>query len=91
MPIYNLIEYSGNYSKTSKFKQYCRDETAIIDANGETVGFNVANAITDSFNFTQKNNVQNRQQSQKKCGYKSAIKIPSNFSGTLKIRFKKKQ
>ena len=51
--MYNLIEYSGNYSKTSEsLWQYCKEIPAIND-NGTIVAFNRANA-TDSFNFKAK-------------------------------------
>ena len=53
MPMYNLIKYSNNYSKTSgSLWQYCKD---IPDVNndGKIVDFNDANA-TDSFNFKTK-------------------------------------
>ena len=37
MPIYNLIEYSDNYSKTSgSLWQYCRDEPVLTDAGAIT-------------------------------------------------------
>ena len=53
MPMYNLIEYSDNYSKTSgSLWQYCKDIPA-VDDNGAIVDFNGANA-TDSFNFKTK-------------------------------------
>ena len=53
MPIYNLIEYSDNYSKTSgSLWKYCKDIPA-VDNNGDIVDFNGANA-TDSFNFKTK-------------------------------------
>ena len=53
MPVYNLIEYSDNYSKTSgSFWQYCKEIPTIND-NGAIVDFNSANA-TDSFNFKTK-------------------------------------
>ena len=49
MLLYNLIEYSGNYSKTSgSLWQYCKDMPA-VNNNGDIVDFNGANA-TDSFN-----------------------------------------
>ena len=49
MPMYNLIEYSNNYSKTSgSLLQYCKDVPAVND-NGNIANFNEANA-TDSFN-----------------------------------------
>ena len=51
MPLYNLTEYSDNYSKTSgSLWQYCKDIPAVNDAR-TIVDFNGANA-TDSFNFT---------------------------------------
>ena len=42
--IYNLIEYSDNYAKTSEsLYQYCRDEPA-LDNNGNNVNFTNHNA-----------------------------------------------
>ena len=53
MPMYNLIEYSDNYSKTSgRLWQYCKDIPA-VNNNGDIIDFNGANA-TDSFNFKTK-------------------------------------
>ena len=53
MPMYNLIEYSDNYSKTSgSLWQYCKEIPAIND-DGDIVDFNGANAI-DSFDFKTK-------------------------------------
>ena len=53
MSMYNLIEYSDNYSKTSgSLWQYCKGITA-VNNNGNIVDFNGANA-TDSFNFRTK-------------------------------------
>ena len=50
MPMYNLIEYSDNYSKTSgRLWQYCKYITA-VNNNGDIVDFNGTNA-TDSSNF----------------------------------------
>ena len=50
MPMYNLVEYSDTYSKTSEsLWQYCKEITAIND-NGDIADFNGANA-TYSFNF----------------------------------------
>ena len=50
MPMYNLIEYSDNYSKTSgSLWQYFKDIPAVND-NGNIVHSDGANA-TDSFNF----------------------------------------
>ena len=51
--MYNLIEYSDNYSKTSwRLWKYCKDIPA-VNNNGNIVDFNCANA-TDSFNFKTK-------------------------------------
>ena len=53
MPMYNSIECSDNYSKTSwNLLQYCKDIPGVIN-NGNIVNFNGANA-TDSFNFKSK-------------------------------------
>ena len=53
MPMYNLIEYSDNYSKTSgSLWQYCKDIRAVNNA-GDIVDFDGANA-TDLFNFKTK-------------------------------------
>ena len=53
MPMYNLIEYSDNYSKTSgSLWQYCKDIPA-VNNNGNIADFNGANA-TDSFNSKEK-------------------------------------
>ena len=55
MPMYNLIEYIDNYSKTSGILfQYCRDEPVEnINNNIEFVDFTDAN-FTDSFNLKVK-------------------------------------
>ena len=53
MPIYNLIEYSNNYSKTSGgLWQYCKEIPAVNNPRN-IVDFNGANA-TDSFNSKTK-------------------------------------
>ena len=53
MPMYNLIEYSDNYSKTSgSLWQYCKDVPA-ENNNGDIVIFNEANN-TDSLNSKSK-------------------------------------
>ena len=53
MPMYNLIEYSDNYSKTSgSLRQYCKEIPAVTD-EGNIIDFNGGNA-TDSFNFKTK-------------------------------------
>ena len=57
MPMYNLIEYSDNYSKTSGgLWQYCKDIPA-VDNNNAIVSF-TDNNLTDSFNFKVKTTAQ---------------------------------
>ena len=49
MPMYNLIEYSDNYAKTSGgLWKYCKDRSA-VNNNGNIVDFNGVNA-TESLN-----------------------------------------
>ena len=51
--MYNLIEYSDNYSKTSgSLWQYCKDIPA-VDNNNAIVNFTDIN-LPDSFNFKVK-------------------------------------
>ena len=53
MPMYNVIEYSNNYSETTgSLWQYCKEISA-VDNNRAIVDFNGANA-TDPFNFKTK-------------------------------------
>ena len=53
MPMYNLIEYSDNYSKTfGSLWQYCKNIPAANNA-GDIINLHGANAA-DSFNFKTK-------------------------------------
>ena len=53
MPMYNLIEYSNNYSKTSgSLWQYCKEIPA-VNNNGNILDFTTTNT-TDSFKFKTK-------------------------------------
>ena len=53
MPMYNLIEYSDNYAKTTgSLWQYCKDIPA-RNVNDEIIVFD-ANNLTDSFKFKAK-------------------------------------
>ena len=57
MPMYNSIEYSDNYWKTSgSLWQYCKEIPA-VNNHGNIVNFDGANT-TDSFNFKTKINGQ---------------------------------
>ena len=53
MPMYNLIEHSDAYSKTSGSSwQYCRGEPA-LNANYEIIGFPANNNNSASSKFEQ--------------------------------------
>ena len=53
MPMYNLIEHSDNYGKTTRsLWQYCKDIPA-INANDKITRFTIGNT-TDSFKFKAK-------------------------------------
>ena len=54
MPMYNLMEYSDNYSKASgSLWQYCRDEPALTD-DGAIKNFHADHNNSVSFKFKQK-------------------------------------
>ena len=54
MPMYNLIEYSDNYTKTTgSLWQYCKDILARNNTNSAIIIF-AENNLTDSFNFKVK-------------------------------------
>ena len=53
MPMYSLIEYSDNYSKTSASLWQCCKNIPAVDNNNAIVNF-VENNLTDSFNFKVK-------------------------------------
>ena len=53
MSMYNLIEYSDNYSKTSGSLSQCCKEISAVDNNNAIVNF-AENNLTDSFNFKVK-------------------------------------
>ena len=84
MPMYNLIEYSDNYSKTSgSLWQYCKEIPA-VDDDGDIVDFNGANA-TDSFSFKTKITGQtNNNERIDNFEIMVPLKYQSNFWRTLK-------
>ena len=83
MSMYNLIEYSDNYSKTSGgLWQYCKDIPAV---NNRAIGdFNVANA-TDSFNFKTKITGQTNNDGRIDVEIMVPLKYLSNFWRTLEM------
>ena len=84
MPMYNLIEYSDNYSKTSgSLWQYCKEIPA-VNNDGNIVDFNGANA-TDSFNFKTKITGQTNDDGIINVEIMVPLKYLSNFWRTLEI------
>ena len=83
MQMYNLIEYSDNYLKSSgSLWQYCKDIPAVN--NGNIVDFG-ENNLTDSFNFTVKMTGQTGDNGTKGVEIMVPLKYLSNFWRTLEI------
>ena len=84
MPIYNLIEYSYNYSKTTgSLWQYCKEIPAVNNA-GIIVYFDGAYA-TDSFNFKTKITVKTNDDGIINVKIMIPLKYLSNFWRTLEM------
>ena len=84
MPMYNLIEYSDNYSKTfGSLWQYCKDIPA-ADDDGNIINFNGANN-TDSFNFKNKLTGQTNDDGIINVEIMVPLKYLSNFWRTLEM------
>ena len=82
MPMYNLIEYSDNYTKTSgSLWQYCLD-IPTVNNNNAIVDF-VDNNLTDSFNFKVKITGQTGNDGTKNVERIVPLKYLSNFWRTL--------
>ena len=82
MPMYNLIECSDNYSKTSgSLWQYCKDMPA-EDNNNAIVNF-TENNLTDSFNFKVKMTGQTGNDGTKNVEMMVPLKYLSNFWRSL--------
>ena len=84
VPMYNLIEYSNNYSKTSgSLWQYCK-EIVTVNNEGDIIDFNGANA-TDSFIFRATITGQINDDGIINVGIMVPLKYLSNFWRTLEI------
>ena len=84
MPMYNLIEYSDNYAKTSgSLWQYCKDIPA-QDANNINEEFTEGNT-TDSFKFKPKITGQTGNDGTKDVKIIVPLKYLSNFWRTLEM------
>ena len=85
MPVYNLIEYSDNYSKTSEILwQYCRDVPAAND-DGIITDFTGCNATTDLFSLKEKLTGQTSNNAKKNVETIATLKYPSNFWRSLEM------
>ena len=85
MPMYNLKEYSDNYSKIcGSLWQYCKEIPAVNNA-GNIIDFNVVNA-TDLFNFKTKITGQTKDVGKiKNVEIMAPLKYLSNFWRTLEM------
>ena len=84
MPMYNLIEYSDNYAKTTgSLWQYCKDIPA-RNANNIIEEFTGGNT-TDSFNFKVKITGQTGNNGTKDVEIMVPLKYLSNFWRTLEM------
>ena len=84
MPMYNLIEYSDNYAKTTgSLWQYCKYIPA-RDNNNLIEGFTAAN-LTDSFNFKAKITGRTGNGGTKDVEIIVPLKYLSNFWRTLEM------
>ena len=84
MPMYNLIEYSDNYAKTTgSLWQYCKDIPA-RDNNNEIIEFAAGNT-TDSFNFKAKITNQTGNDGTKDVEIIVPLNYLSNFWRTLEM------
>ena len=84
MPMYNLIEYSDNYSKTcGSLWQYCKVIPAVNDNNA--IVNCTDNNRTDSFNFKVKMTGQTGDNGTKNVEIMVPLKYLSNFCRTLEM------
>ena len=84
MPMYNLVEYSDNYTKTTgSLWQYCRDIPA-RNANNEIIIFSEDNT-TDSFKFKAKITGQTGNDATKDVETMVPLKYLSDFLRTLEM------
>ena len=84
MPMFNLIEYSSAYEKTSgSLWQYCKDIPA-VDDNNAIVEF-VSNNLTSSFNFKVKITGKTDNNGTKDVEIMVPLKYLSNFWRSLEM------
>ena len=79
MPMYNVIEYSDNYTKTTgSLWQYCKDIPA-RDANDDDIVIFDVNNATDSFIFKAKITGKTGNNGTKDVEIMVPLKYLSNF------------
>ena len=84
IPMYNLIEYSDNYAKTTGgLWQYYKDIPA-LNANDEIINFTEGN-LTNSFNFKVKITGETENNGAKGVEIMVPLKYLSNFWRTLEM------
>ena len=84
MPMYNLIEYSDNYAKTTgSLWQYCKD-IPTQNNNNKAIVF-AENNLTDSFNFKVKFTGQTGDNGTKNVEIMVPLKYLNNFWRTLEM------
>ena len=85
MPMYNLIEYSDNYAKTTgSLWQYCKDIPVRNNNNNAIIIF-AKNNLTDSFNFKVKFTGQTGNNGTKDIEIMVPLKYLSNFWRTSEM------
>ena len=85
MPMYNLIEYSGAYLKTSgSLWQYYRDELA-PDSNNNIIDFPAENNNSTSFRFKQQITGQTANGGTKDVEVMVSLKYLSNLWRTIEM------
>ena len=87
MPMYNLIEYSGTYSKISgSLWKYYSDEPA-LDSNSNIIYFPANNNNNISFNFKEKITGQTGNGGPKDIETMVPLRYLTNFWRTNEILF----
>ena len=85
MPMYNLIEYSDNYAKTTgRLWQYCKD-IPVGDVNDDDIVIFDVNNTTDSFKFKAKITGKTGNNGTKDVEIMVPLKYLSNFRRTVEM------
>ena len=78
MPMYDLVEYSKNYSKKiGSLWQFCWDEPAVN--NGDITAFNANNATNDLFKLKEKRTGQTGNNGTKNVEIMVPLKYSTQF------------